>query len=43
MHKTTLMLVVTELTLPIINPFYLNNLPEGKLTVDFPTLHRYEC
>jgi hypothetical protein len=38
MHKTTLMLVVTELTVPIINPFYLNNLPEGKLTVNFPTL-----
>jgi hypothetical protein len=30
--------VVTELTVPIINPFYLNNLPDGKLTVNFPTL-----
>jgi hypothetical protein len=38
MHKTILLKVVTELTVPIINPFYLNNLPEGKLTVNFPAL-----
>jgi hypothetical protein len=38
MHKTTLLKVITELTVPIINPFYLNNLPEGKLTVNFATM-----
>jgi hypothetical protein len=37
MHKTTI-LKVTKLTVPIINPFYLHNLLEGKLTTNFPTL-----
>jgi hypothetical protein len=38
MYKTTVLKVVTELTVPVINPFYLNNPPEGKLKVNFPTL-----
>ncbi len=38
MQKITILKVVTKLTVPVINPFYLNNLLEGKLTVNFPTL-----
>jgi hypothetical protein len=38
MFKTTVLRVVTKLTLTVINTFYLDNLIEGKSTVDFPTL-----